>query len=180
MLKLLESDLEEFKFEALWTLTNIASSTGDHVSSIVQKDGITKIINLIDSNVAEVQAQAIWCIGNITGDSVKFRDKVLQLGGLDKIAKVCRLTDKIDLVKQCVWSLSNFCRGKPILPYEITKPVLELAVKFIFQYVSAQAEDFEEMVDICWIFSHFTENHKKSIKLLITMNVIPILLKNLE
>lgn len=56
-LKLLDSPLEEIKFEALWCLTNIASSTGEHVNSIVSKDGIVKILPYIESDIIEIQSQ---------------------------------------------------------------------------------------------------------------------------
>ncbi len=58
-LKLLEHSFEEIKFEALWCLTNIASSNSDHVISIVMKDGISKILHFVDSEIIEIQAQVI-------------------------------------------------------------------------------------------------------------------------
>jgi len=38
-------------------LTNIASSTGEHVNSIVIKDGIPKILNFVESEIMEIQSQ---------------------------------------------------------------------------------------------------------------------------
>ena len=53
----MDSTLEEIKFEALWCLTNVASSNSDHVNSIVIKDGIPKILNFVESEVVEIQSQ---------------------------------------------------------------------------------------------------------------------------
>ncbi len=58
-LKLLEHSFEEIKFEALWCLTNIASSNNEHVNSIVMKGGISKVLNFVDSEIIEIQSQVI-------------------------------------------------------------------------------------------------------------------------
>jgi len=57
LLKLLDHNFEEVKFEALWCMTNIASSNSDHVNSIVIKDGIPKILKFVDSTIIEIQSQ---------------------------------------------------------------------------------------------------------------------------
>jgi hypothetical protein len=121
--KYLDHTLPEFQFEALWALTNIASGTSDHTSSIVNKGGIQKIIELVDSKVQEIEEQAIWALGNIAGDSVRVRDKVIQARGLEKIIKHFVTAERISLIKQCVWSISNFCRSKPAPDYSLMKPV---------------------------------------------------------
>jgi len=43
--------------------------------------------------------------------------------GLTKIINVLKKAEKQELVKQCVWTLSNFCRGKPPLEFNDLKPV---------------------------------------------------------
>jgi len=51
------------------------------------------------------------------------RDKVFSANGLTKIIKVLKTAEKQEMVKQCVWTLSNFCRGKPPLEFKVLKPV---------------------------------------------------------
>lgn len=59
-IKILDHQLPEFQYEALWNLTNIASGTSDQVNSIVSKGGLIKIVKLIDSKVNEVQEQVVF------------------------------------------------------------------------------------------------------------------------
>jgi hypothetical protein len=57
-LKYLDHEYPEFQYEALWCLTNIASSSNhDYSYSIINKEGIPKIIAKIDSNIQEIQEQ---------------------------------------------------------------------------------------------------------------------------
>jgi hypothetical protein len=59
-IKYLNHDFPEFQYEALWCLTNIASSPNhDYSYSIINKDGIPKIIAKMDSNIREIQEQVL-------------------------------------------------------------------------------------------------------------------------
>lgn len=125
LLTLLENNLPEIVFESLWALTNIASGSGsDYCTSIVNKGGLPKIVNLIDSQICEIQDQAVWCIGNFVGESANIREKVISLKGLEKIISLLATTDRDSLIKHCTWSLTNFCRPEPSLPYENVKNVI--------------------------------------------------------
>lgn len=175
-IKYLDHNLPEFQFEALWCLTNVASSTSDHAQSISLKGGIPKVINMMDSNIQEIQEQAIWCVGNIAGDSLKLRDKVTQAQGFDKIIKHLYTAQRPSLIKQCIWAISNFCRVKPAMEYDLMKPCIDLIVKSILKLDN----DVEFLTDACWVLSYMTENHKRSIKKLIDSRIIPTLLTFLE
>ncbi len=175
-IKYLDHSLPEFQFEALWCLTNIASGTSDHTQSVVNKGGIEKIINLMDSNIHEIQEQAVWAIGNIASDSVKTRDKVIHKRGLEKIIKIFTTAERVNLVKHCTWSISNFCRSKPSPDYEVINPAIDLVIKAIYKL----DKDYEFLVDACWILSYLTEHHKKTIKKILSTNVLPKLLTFLE
>ena len=156
-------------------MTNIASGTSEHTNSIITKGGISKIISLMDYPVQEIQEQAIWAIGNIAGDSIKVRDKVIQAGALEKIIKYLTTADRDSLIKQCVWSISNFCRSKPAPEYDILKPCIDLVIGSLYKI-----DDNEFLVDACWILSYLTESYKKSIKKILDTNCLPKLLSFLE
>lgn len=172
----MDHNLPEFQFEALWCLTNIASGTSDNAQSIALKGGIPKILALIDSNIQELQEQAIWCAGNIAGDSAKLRDKVIQEKGFEKILKHLYTAERNSLIKQCVWSISNFCRTKPAPEYEIMQPCVDLVIKAILKLDN----DIEFLIDACWILSYMTENHKRSIRQIIDSKIMTKLLTFLE
>jgi importin subunit alpha-1 len=174
-IKYLDHNLPEFQFEALWCLTNIASGTSDHTNSIINKGGVQKIITLMENPIQEIQEQAVWAIGNIAGDSVKVRDKVIQLGGLDKVIKQMNTAERESLIKQCVWSISNFCRSKPAPDYEMLKPCIDKVIGALYKI-----DDNEFLVDACWILSYLTESYKKSIKKIMDTNALPKILSFLE
>jgi importin subunit alpha-1 len=142
----------------------------------VNKGGIEKIIGLIDSNIHEIQEQAIWAIGNIASDSVKTRDKVIQKRGLEKIIKIFTTAERINLIKHCVWSISNFCRSKPAPAYDLMKLALDLVIKSVYKL----DKDYEFLVDACWILSYMTEHHKKSIRKILDLNVMSKILTFLD
>ena len=71
-------DSPKLQFEAIWCLTNLASSESRFVMPLVENKAIPYMIDVLDkSKNAEVIEQAIWCIGNISGDNIAFRDTVL-------------------------------------------------------------------------------------------------------
>lgn len=166
---MLDSTLPEFQFEALWCITNVASSTSEHTQSIINKGAIEKLIALVESKYQEIQEQAIWALGNIVGDSVKVREKVVQKKGLELIIKQFSATERTSLIKTCTWSISNFCRSRPPPNYELLKPVIPQITRALYKL----EEDYEFIVDATWILSYLSENYKKSIKLVLELNLLP-------
>ena len=62
----------------------------------------------------DVREQCIWCLGNIAGDNVTFRDIILQQPDcLDALLLNIMEPASEALLRNSVWTLSNFCRGKP-------------------------------------------------------------------
>ena len=175
-IKYLDHNLPEFQFEALWCITNIASSTSDHTQSIVHKGGIKKVINLIDHEIQEIQEQAIWALGNIAGDSIKIRDRVIQDKGFEKIIKHFSTAQRPSLIKHCVWAISNFCRSKPAPEYEVLLPSIDLIISAVQKFKN----DTDLLVDASWVLSYLTENHKRSIKKIINTGILPEMMTFLD
>ena len=90
---------------------------------------------MIDSPIVEIQDQAIWALGNLAGDSTQIRDKIISLKGFEKIVSHLTITDRNSLIKQCVWSITNFLRPEPALPYDIVKSVINKFNKFFYFFV---------------------------------------------
>jgi hypothetical protein len=57
-------------------------------------------------------------IGNIAAENVKFRDLLLKAGALEALYKIINSSDKKKTVYlNCLWGLSNLCRGTPLPKY---------------------------------------------------------------
>ena len=54
----------------------------------------------------------MWALGNIAGDSPHCRDYVLREGALRPLLNILNEHNKLSMLRNATWTLSNFCRGK--------------------------------------------------------------------
>lgn len=69
--------------------------------------------HLFFQSVEDVREQAIWALGNIAGDCHLYRDAILGSGAMQALMHMVMHEQKITLVRNAVWCISNLCRGKP-------------------------------------------------------------------
>lgn len=168
-------EAQNLQFEAAWALTNIAST--DRTSLIAEYDAIPHLVALLTSENADLREQCAWCLGNVAGDSAKLRDIVLSHNAMKPLLANIQQPASISLLRNCVWTLSNFCRGKP-------QPQLSLVAEAlpVLASVITQQDDFEAISDAVWALSYLSDGSNDRIQAVIDAGngvVVPALIKML-
>lgn len=118
----LDHKLPEFVYEAVVCICSITSGNSDQIKSITSKGAQKKLTTLCDSQFIEIQEQAIWGVGNLSSENSQLRDQLIKEGALNKILFYLKNAERKTLVKNCIWSYSNFCKGKDP-DYSVLSPV---------------------------------------------------------
>lgn len=162
-------DSPSIQYEAAWALTNIAST--NFTSIVVESGAIPHLVQLLTSNSPEIREQVAWCLGNIAGDSSLFRDVVLNNGALTPLIYNLQQPENVSLLRNCTWTLSNFCRGKPQPPLS----AIINAFPILGSLCNPQV-DLEACVDATWALSYISDGDNNRIQAVIDMNVLSNLL----
>ena len=115
-------------------------------------------------------SQSAWCLGNVAGDGDRLRDIVLGFNPIAPLIQNIQNPATISLLRNCTWTLSNMCRGKPQPPLEILAPALPILAGILFQN-----KDIETMVDATWALSYISDGANARIQAVVDTGVVPYL-----
>lgn len=156
----------DVQYEAAWCLTNLSSGSHEETMAVVDAGAVPILISLMQSPVEKVREQAIWALGNVSGDCAALRDMCLKSGIMQPLLFNVRNSEKLSLVRNAAWTLSNCCRAKPKPDFNLIRdcvPVLAVLINH---------QDKEVLTDACWALSYLSDGESDRIQAVVNGNCL--------
>eukprot|EP01027_Heterolobosea_sp_BB2_P017559 GEZU01024857.1.p1 GENE.GEZU01024857.1~~GEZU01024857.1.p1 ORF type:complete len:247 (+),score=21.16 GEZU01024857.1:45-785(+) len=157
------------QYEAAWALTNIASGATEHVQYLIRIGAVPPFVHYVGTaaNVEmRLREQCVWALGNIAGDSADARNYVLALGAIDALKRLLVMPKlSTTILRNVAWTVSNLCRGKPVVDIQYVPQLLEILRQYIYH------NDTEMLSDASWGISYLSDATNDRVDLVVQSGV---------
>ena len=154
-----DADEPERTKETLWVFTNLAVSSEG--CTVLLERGVTEKLCCVlrPGQPDDIVENALWALGNIAGENRAAVESLIERG---VFAHVCRyLTEvfegtfqvRVAVHKVLSWTISNFLRVKPPLPFRMAMPILPQLFHALRSFASLQNLS-EALTDTLWSISY--------------------------
>ena len=148
-------------------LTNILSGTSDQTQAVIECNAVPALVHVLSPASSEdVRQQAAWALGNIAGDGPVCRDLVLAAGALAPLLGLLDDNNKLSMLRNATWALSNFNRGKPRPCFDYVRPALPALARLLHS-----STDQEVLTDACWGLSYLSDENNDKVAAVIDAGV---------
>lgn len=191
--------INAIRLECAWIITNVASGNSRQTDAVVRLGVVKSLIDVLDEENIDLIDQSVWALGNIGGDSEVYRDLIIDYnGGFKIIVLFCRFTgvefkieesfvalnqnylsikenNKIKMLRNCIWLLSNLLRGREPQPnYRHMKICFEFFGCVVF------CNDEEIVKDSLWALGYAVDCSVEIGNLLLKSQILGLIFKLLE
>lgn len=162
------------QLEAAAMLTCIASTV--YAEEVLDcGDCVITLTNLLQHNNAAVREQCAGCLGNLACHGVEYRDGCYaQCNPLPGLLLSIKSQVNSSLFRNCAWALSQFCRGSPPPPTQVTAPAVPVLAQLLYN------EDIGVVTDAALSLANISAGGTHSVRTLFQCGAVQALLDALS
>jgi hypothetical protein len=186
LVQLMQHTDPQMQLEAFWCITNLASTTTEHVQILLSHQVAPTLVRGLQSTHEAVCKQSLWALENIAVDSTMGRDAVLAAGVFEEIQRLCILDAQTTMtVSNLVvlrWMsslLRSIMQVKPYVEFSVLEPMIPVLRALLGIHDNEVTENVANaLVSICT--PEHPPNCMRRTKALLGSGIIPLLVARLD
>ncbi|KAI8040309.1 importin subunit alpha-3-like [Drosophila gunungcola] len=152
-----ESGHKSLRYEAAWSLSNLASGNSEQTTQVVAAGAVPYFLELLKSPDLDLCEQAVWGLGNIIGDGPLLRDFVIRLGVVPPLLSLVQQDMPYQFLRSVTLAIGNLCRHyDPPISAETIDQILPTLNVLIHH------EDVEILKGTLWAISFLADGQSGS------------------